>query len=280
MILEFERSLIRQEKSDNTVKKYIRDVKKFVVFLNKTNEGKDYLDDITIEECIDFKKKLMEVYSPVSVNSMIASINCFLIFIHKEACLLKTLKIQKKMFEEESRCLEKYEYERLVQYARNSGQEKMALVMETICSTGIRISELQYFTVEGVKNGRIYVFNKGKSRTVFVPHKLKLKLLAYIKKSRIQKGSIFVTKNHKTMNRSNIWKMMKRIAKDSGVMLSKVYPHNLRHLFGKIYYQCHKDIVKLADILGHNNIETTRIYTMDSVREHERQINQLDLVLV
>lgn len=276
---EYEEYLKEQEKSLNTTEKYIRDINKFLIYLKTVSGTMAKKSDITKERCIDYKKMLQKKYESTSVNSMLTALNQFLLYIKKGTCTVNLLKIQKKVFQQEEETLNKEEYQKLVHIASGSGNFRLAMIMETIAGTGIRIGELQYFNVKSVKQGKVMVDNKGKVRTVFIPHKLRVKLLLYIKKNHIQNGCVFVTSQNNPVDRSNVWKEMKKIAEMAKVCITKVFPHNLRHLFAVTYYHCYKDIVKLADILGHSSINTTRIYTITTGKEHEIQMNKLGLVL-
>lgn len=267
-MLLFEKYLYQKGCGHNTVSKYKRDVN---FFLNK-------VDEIDYESLRWYREELIRLYSPNSVNSMIAALNQYLKFIDMEAYKVRPVRIQRKIFCEPKKDLNKREYQRLVETAKEKGNGKLALMMETICGTGIRVSELEYFTVEAVRNGQVRVHNKGKIRVIMIPHKLKMKLLYYAKKSRIRNGCLFITRNGNAIDRSNLWSAMKRIAEKANISTEKVFPHNLRHLFAKTYYSMTKDISKLADLLGHSSINTTRIYTISSGVEHRQQIEQLGLV--
>lgn len=268
---EFERYLYEEERSINTVKKYIRDVKLFFEFLQNRELCKQHL--------LDFKVKLIEQYSPNSVNSMLASINKFLEFSNQKSLKLKPIKIQKEIYSDPKTELTQAEYQRLVNAAEYSGNERLALIIQTICLTGIRVSELEYITVNSIQSSRTIVSCKGKQRIVLIPKELCKLLKVYCRKLGIIEGSVFRTKSGKSINRSNIWKMMKKLCIVAEVAESKVFPHNLRHLFARTYYKIEKDISKLADVLGHSNINTTRIYIMETGKYHEKQINKLSLIL-
>ena len=268
-ILEFQEYLYQKGSSDKTIEKYLRDAKHFL------NE----VESITFESLRNYRESLISKYAPASVNSMIAALNQYLTFLNMEAYKVKPVRIQKEIFAKPERELGKEEYRKLVAAATQNGDGRLALIMEVICGTGIRVSELEYFTVEAVKNGQIRVHNKGKIRVIMIPHKLKMKLLYYVKKANIHTGCIFVTKFGNPLDRSNLWSMMKKLAVLAGVSAGKIFPHNLRHLFARTYYSFTKDISRLADLLGHSSINTTRIYTISSGHEHQRQIEQLGLVL-
>ena len=267
----FEEYLLREEKSAATVEKYLRDARAFVLYA----EGKP----ITKEMTVAYKKSLEEIgYKPRSVNSMLAGLNRFLDFMGAADCKVKTVRIQKPTYLTEEKELTKDEYIRLLAAARN--KVRLNLVIRTICATGIRVSELQYFTVEAVRTGEVSVKCKSKTRTILVPGDLRKLLLNYAHKHGITDGVIFVTRNSKPLDRSYIWAQMKGLCEAAGVNPSKVFPHNLRKLFARTFYGIEKDIAKLADILGHSSIETTRIYIMTTGSEHRRQIERMGLALV
>lgn len=269
IISEFQQYLIKEEKSAATVEKYLRDVRAFLAFVGAAAVTKDQM--------LAYKNHLSERhYAARSINSMLASLNSLLEFLGWEDCRVKSLKLQRQTYCAEDRELTKEEYMRLLDTAGN--QPRLKLVLQTICGTGIRVSELKYFTVEAVRRGEIVVQCKGKTRTILLPGKLKKLLLNYAKKEKILSGIIFVTKNGRPLNRSNIWAQMKRLCEAAGVKASKVFPHNLRKLFARTFYGIEKDIAKLADILGHSSINTTRIYIMSTGTEHRRKIERLGLV--
>ena len=266
----FRKTLCKEEKSKATIDKYIRDIDKFYCYA----DGKK----ITKELVISYKEYLVESgYAVRSINSMLAGVNQFLQFLGLHECKVRQLKIQREVFCPEEKELSRSEYLRLLDVAK--GKPQIWLILQTICSTGIRVSELQYFTVENLRKGRITVSCKNKSRVVFIPGKLKTLLLNYASEQKIQNGSVFVTKKGTPLSRSYIWSQMKRLCEKADVNASKVFPHNLRKLFARAFYEIEKDIAKLADILGHSSIETTRIYIMTSCVEHQRKIEQLRLIL-
>lgn len=266
----FRDHLLREEKSAATIEKYLRDVRAFSAFAQSR--------EITKELTVSFKKSLEErTYAVRSINSMLASLNSLLAFLDWKDCKVKTLRCQRQIYCTEDKELTKAEYMRLLTAAKKHPQ--LNLVMQTICGTGIRISELKYFTVEAVQRGDISVRCKNKTRTILVPGKLKTLLLNYAWKHRIVSGHIFVTQTGKPLDRSNVWAQMKRLSKQADVNPSKVFPHNLRKLFARTFYGLEKDIAKLADILGHSSIETTRIYIVTTGMEHRRKIERLGLVV-
>lgn len=269
-IQSFHQHLIREEKSTATVEKYLRDVRAFAVYVGEKS--------ITKEVVMAWKSELQaKEYAVRSINSMLASLNSLLDFLGWIDCKVKALKQQKQVYCAEEKELTKAEYMRLLEAAKNRPQ--LRLVMETICGTGIRVSELRFFTVEDVQRGEVIVNCKGKSRTILIPGKLKKLLLDYARKEKIRSGVIFITRNGKPLNRSCIWAQMKALCVEAGVNPSKVFPHNLRKLFARTFYGIEKDIAKLADILGHSSIDTTRIYIMTTGTEHRRKIERLGLVV-
>jgi len=267
---EFRRYLLCEEKSDMTVSKYLRDVQVFKAYAQQQN--------ITKEVVIGYKQMLIEKgYAVRSINSMLASLNSLLHFLGYGDSKVKNIRTQKKVYCSEEKELTRAEYMRLLDAAKEKPQ--LRLVMQTICGTGIRISELKYFTVEGVKKGEVNVKGKSKVRTILVPGKLKKMLLDYAKKRNIASGAIFVTEKGNPLDRSNVWAQMKRLCERAEVNPKKVFPHNLRKLFARTFYGIEKDIAKLADILGHNSIETTRIYIITTGVEHRKKIERLGLVV-
>lgn len=271
MLVAFEKHLYMDEKSENTILKYMRDINALNTFAQKK--------EITKPLLIDYKQKLKERYKIAGANSIIGAINCFLKFAGWEDLRIKQFKVQKRTFYTEEQELTKTEYMRLLQAAERNGKIRLSLLIQALCSTGIRISELKYLTVEAVHEGKMIVSCKNKTRTVFIVSKLRKKLLRYIKQKGIQSGCVFVTASGKPINRSNVWREMKSICKEAGVSESKVYPHNLRHLFARVFYSLERDIVKLADILGHSNIGTTRIYVITTGAEHKRKMEAMRLII-
>ena len=269
MMNQFSAMLNAEGRSRGTVEKYLRDVRAFAA----------WMDDLGLEEAVGWREYLVERgYAAVTVNSMLSAVNRFLRFLGREDCKIKFLRVQRKAFREESRELTKAEYQRLLDAARETGQERLELLMETICATGIRVSEVRYITVEAANRAGTDIRLKGKIRDILIPNKLRRKLLKYARKNKIASGEIFLTGSGKSLSRGQIWREMKAICKKAGVEESKVFPHNLRHLFATTFYKVCKDIVKLADVLGHSSINTTRIYLMTSGAEHARQLEKLGLV--
>lgn len=270
-ITEFEQYLREEEKSRATTEKYIRDVRYFLHFLSNLK-----ITNITKENMLAYKEHLSEQYAPASVNSMLTAVNLFLRFIGKETLMVKLLKIQRQMFCAEEKELSRAEYQKLLKAAVNT---RLSYIMQTICGTGIRISELQYITAEAVASGKATVNCKGKKRVIFIPLEVKKLLLGYMKKNNITSGPVFVTKNGKPLNRSNIWRDMRALCQKANVSEKKVFPHNLRHLFARTFYSINKDIVRLADLLGHSSINTTRIYTVESGEKHLIYLEKVQKIL-
>ncbi|MFR7590841.1 MAG: tyrosine-type recombinase/integrase [Longibaculum sp.] len=271
-IKKFEHYLVTEEKSKATIEKYIRDVHAFFesLSLDKT---------ITKEETVAYKQKLSENYQPSSMNSMLVSLNRFLDFIKMPECKVKLNKIQKRTFGDENKELTKEEYKRLLQAAKLKKNDQLYVLLQTICATGIRVSEHKYITVEAIEKGKATIINKGKVREIIIPIELKKMLLQYSRRNNIKKGSVFITRNGKPLDRSNIWTSMKALCKEAKVDSTKVFPHNLRHLFAITYYRLEKDLDTLASLLGHSSINTTRIYTMKSGRNCLRTMSKMNLCL-
>ena len=266
----FKEYLINEEKAIATTKKYIHDVEDFVRWLPNTQFDKRVV--------LTYKSYLTEHYAPASVNAALSSLNSFFNFMEWYDLRVKNLKIQKQIFASTDKELTKAEYERLLQAAKQKKNERLYLLMQTICSTGIRVSEVRYITAEAVSRGVAEINCKGKRRQVFLPKRLCQILKQYIKEQKIKSDTVFVTKNGNPLDRSNIWSDMKKLCKAANVSEKKVFPHNLRHLFARTYYSLQKDIVRLADILGHSSVNTTRIYTMETGEIHRRQIQKLGLL--
>lgn len=269
-ISEFKKYLLNEEKSSVTVEKYIRDVTTFYVWSNNRAIEKS--------DVIAYKEFLMGTYKIASVNSMLSSINSFFTYLEWFELKVKTLKKQKELFIREEKELTKAEYERLLDAARSKKNKRIYYIMQTICATGIRISELRFITTEAIRMQRAEVRCKGKNRVVFLPKNLCKILKEYAKEENIQNGSIFTTKTGKPINRRNVWADMKKLCETANVARTKVFPHNLRHLFARTFYSQQKDIVRLADLLGHSSVNTTRIYTIESGYKHKKIIQRLGLV--
>ena len=270
-IARYAEELREQERAGATIQKYVRDLNALLEFLDG--------GPLTKAALLEWKGRLIESYAPASVNSMLAAVNGFLSFMGWRDLKIKPLKIQKSPFCDEGKELTQAEYARLVRAAEGEGNERLSLVIQTICATGIRVSELKFITVEAVRSGRGEINNKGKRRSVFLPEKLRRVLKKYLQKQKITAGAVFVTRGGKPIDRSNIWRDMKRLCESAGVEPGKVFPHNLRHLFARTYYALEKDLSRLADILGHSNVNTTRIYTAESGLVHARQLDRMGLVL-
>lgn len=270
-INSFEKYLIENEKAEATVQKYMRDIRCFA----------EYAADRTLDKTIllNYKGMLGQTYAIRSANSMLAALNAFLRFAGWHDLCVKQFKVQKEAYCSEDKELTKAEYTALVKAAEQKKNERLSLVVQTICGTGIRVSELQCITVEDVKRGEAVVSCKGKIRKIFIVKALQKKLLRYAMDQRIVSGILFVTKNGKPLNRSNIWRQMKDLCEQAGVSPQKVFPHNLRHLFARTFYGIEKDIAKLADILGHSNINTTRIYIITTGAEHQRRMENMRLII-
>ena len=259
------------ERSKNTIKKYVRDLRKLITFLDGRRLDKELM--------LEFKQSLIETHEPTGVNSILAAISTFLKYNGLEFLKVKKLKCQRKIFCPEEKELSKAEYSRLVKIAERKGKWRLSMIMQTMCSTGIRISELEFFTVEAIRKGRIEVTNKGKTRTIFITSKLRKLLGRYCQRSGIECGIIFRTRTGKCVDRKTVWEEMKELCEDADVSATKVFPHNLRHLFARTYYKIKKDIARLSDILGHSSIESTRIYLVSTGLEHERDLDKMQLIL-
>ena len=268
----FRNYLLEEERSAATIEKYGRDVLAFLSWLSDCEE-------ISKEVVVGYKQAIIGKYKTTSANSMLVSVNRFLDVIGKKDCQVKLFKIQRNPFRKKDKELTKEEYNRLILAAKAKSSSRLFLMIQAICSTGIRVSEHRFITREALERGRITIYNKGKERVVFLPKKLKKCLLQYCRQNGIYSGPVFVTKNGTPVNRCNVWAEMKALCKEAGVSPEKVFPHNLRHLFAVTYYRMQKDIVHLADILGHSNIEYTRIYTFTSEEEHARVLSRMCLLI-
>ena len=271
IISDFKEYLILEERSRATVEKYIRDVKAFSAFVNG--------EEITKEVVIEYKKYLQDSYAVRSINSMLASINSLFVFLSWHDLKVKSIKLQQQIYCPEERELTKAEYTRLCRAAKHKHNERLNLILQTICGTGIRVSELRFITVEAARHGEATVSCKAKTRSVFIVKELQKKLLRYAAEQGIKSGMIFVTRTGKPISRTNIWREMKALCNEAGVNPQKVFPHNLRHLFARVFYGIEKDIAKLADILGHSSINTTRIYIISTGTEHRRRMENMRLVI-
>ena len=269
-VRNFREHLINEEKSRATTDKYIRDLKAFASWLGG--------EELSKTKVLEYKKHLTENYVPVSVNSILSSLNSFFEYAEEFGLKVKNLKIQKQIFAKVEKELTKAEYERLLKAAKSKGNRKLNLIMQTICATGIRVSELRYISVESLKEGRAKVNMKGKMRVIVIPDELCRMLKKYAAARDITNGSIFITKTGRPLDRHTIWKLMKSLCESAKVDKKKVFPHNLRHLFARTFYSIEKDIVRLADILGHSSVNTTRIYTMETWEICRRQVQRLGLI--
>ena len=271
-IMAYRARLLNEEKGSGTVEKYLRDVEGLAAWLDGEAATKARLaawKDVLLRRGL----------APVTVNSMLAAVNSFLRFTGWEDCRVKFLKLQRRLFRDEGRELTRAEYDRLTAAARAMGRERLALLMETICATGIRVSEVRYVTVEAAERGKAEISLKGKIRTILLPGKLCRKLLKYARKNKTASGEIFLTRNGTGLSRRQIWAEMKALCAEAGVEAGKVFPHNLRHLFARTFYHVCRDVAKLADVLGHSSIETTRIYLISTGAEHARTLERLGLVV-
>ena len=271
MIPPYETALREAEKSAATMEKYLHHVRQFVA-----HDAGRRIDKALV---LEYKTRLGKLYAPSSANAALAAVNGFLRFWGFESCCVKPFKVQKQVYCSEEKELTREEYVRLVRAAKEKNSERLALLLESICATGIRVSELPYITVEAVAQGEAVVTCKGKTRTVFLPAALQKKLRRYIQGQKIQSGSVFITRTGKPMNRSNIWREMKALCERANVAPSKVFPHSLRHLFARTFYSIDHDVAKLADLLGHSNINTTRIYIITTGAEHRRKMETMRLVI-
>ena len=271
IISDYKESLKLEERSAATVEKYIRDVKAFSAYVNGA--------EISKEVVIEYKKHLQKSYAVRSVNSMLASINGLFAFLGWHEFKVKSIKLQQQIYCPEEKELTKAEYTLLCRAAEKKHNERLSLIIQTICGTGIRVSELQYITVEAARHGEAIVSCKAKTRSVFIVKELQKKLLRYAAEQNIKSGMIFITKTGKPISRTNIWREMKALCNEAGVNSKKVFPHNLRHLFARVFYGIEKDIAKLADILGHSSINTTRIYIISTGTEHRKRMENMRLVI-
>ena len=270
-IEQFEAYLHKEERSNGTVDNYIRNVRELATWLAG--------QAVTKEQLVAWKDALQaKRLQPTTVNAKLAAIGCFLRVMGWQDCQVRFLRVQRRVFREKEKELTREEYEKLLAAAQQQGSARLALLLETICATGVRVSEVQYITVEAARRGRVDVTMKGKIRTILIPNKLCRKLLKYAKQTKTASGKIFLTRNGTALSRKQIWAEMKSLCQAAGVSPGKVFPHNLRHLFATVFYRACHDIVKLADVLGHSRIETTRIYLVTTGFEYAKQLEQLGLV--
>ena len=268
---QFQDDLRSNEKSPATIQKYHHDV---MVFLRYAQD-----QEITRDLVLSYKEYLLQTYAVSSANTMLVSLNCFFSWMERPDLRVKTVKCQRDTFCGDKE-LTKTEYQRLLDTAQQQKKQRLKLVMETLCATGIRVSELRFITVSAVNSGTARVTCKGKHRLIFLSKKLCQRLRVFCREEKIKSGPVFVTKGGKALDRSNIWSAMKKLCQDANVPAEKVYPHNLRHLFARMFLTIEKDIAKLADVLGHSSLNTTRIYTLSSGEEHRARINRLSMVLL
>ena len=269
LIKQYARRLYEEEKSGATIEKYVRDVRTFAQYAGA--------QALTKQLTIAYKRDLpAHGYTVLSINSMLASLNSFLTFCGRSDCKVRLYRVQKKTYLAADKELSRAEYQRLLKAARQD--QRLWLLLQTLCATGIRVSELQYFTVETVRHGEVCVACKSKTRSILIPKGLQKLLLQYARGAGIERGHIFRTRTGKPLDRSNIWSAMKRLCERANVNPDKVFPHNLRKLFARSFYQVEKDLAKLADLLGHSSINTTRIYIMSTGAEHRRQLERLQLL--
>ena len=268
---QFEDYLRHDEREESTIEAYLRSLTRFAEWA----DGRA----VTKELAMEWKTALSESgYRPISVNAMLAAVNKFFTCMGREDCKVKYLKLQRQMFRKSEKDLSKEEYQRLVQAAHEKGDLRMELILETICATGIRVGELKYITVEAIRAGVAEIALKGKIRTILLPRRLCRKLQKYAKQQKIASGKIFLTQDGLPVSRQYVWTRMKALCEPAGVERTKAFPHNLRSLFARSFYgSCH-DVVRLADVLGHSSIETTRIYLMSTGKEYLRQLDKLGLV--
>lgn len=266
---EFKIYLYERESAAATIQKYLTDIRTFFQYLG---------EDCTVDKkkLLEYKEWLLKSYMVNSVNSMLAALNQFLAFLGMSVLKVKRIKVQKSLFLEEKKELTIKEYQKLVKTALEDGKEQLVLCMETIASTGIRISELAFFTVETVSREYIEIWNKGKYRRIFLPKELRKKLLRFAKEQGIRGGAIFVTKNGRPKSRSNIWREMKALKEKAGIDGNKIFPHNLRHLFARLYYEVTKNLAGLGDLLGHSNLNVTRIYTASTGKIYQKQLDLMN----
>ena len=266
----FRQELLRRERSAPTIEKYLHDVRTFAVWL----DGRE----VTPEAVLAWKRELVDQFKPGTVNGKLAAVNALFAFAGWPDCQARSLKVQRRAFRDNARELTKEEFYRLVATAERRGKDRLALLFEAIGSTGVRVSEVKYFTVEAARLGRAEIALKGKIRTILLPGKLCRKLLKYARKQKIASGEIFLTRSGKPIKRKQIWAEMKALCKQAGVEPGKVFPHNLRHLFAQTFYHQTHDVVKLADVLGHSSLATTPIYLISTRGEHQRELEKLKLV--
>lgn len=270
-LASFARTMEREEREPSTIEAYLRTIRQFAAWLGPDRADKD--------SAVAWKQTLCGRGCRAStVNAKLAAVNKLFACMGAERFKVRYLRVQRRVFRSADRELSRTEYQKLVDAAYKTGNPRLGLLMETICATGIRVSEVRYITLEAAKNGAAEVALKGKIRTILLPRKLCRKLLHYAKAQKIRSGEIFLTRSGKSLSRKFIWAEMKKLCGQAGVERSKVFPHNLRHLFARTFYKICRDVVRLADVLGHSSIETTRIYLMTTGREYARQLDRLGFV--
>lgn len=269
----YEQYLQENERSAGTIGKYLHDVQTLLSYL-KEKEA-----EITKDSILTWRGHLQaQGLSPRTINAKLSAVNGFLRYIGRENCRVRFLKVQRRLFRGSERDLTRTEYERLLKTASEQGRERLYLLMETICATGIRVGELRFITWEAVQRGQVEITSKGKVRTILLTGKLCRKLKKYAKAKKIESGEIFRTRNGQPISRRQVWAEMKSLCRTAQVDATKVFPHNLRHLFATLFYGVCRDIVKLADVLGHSSIETTRVYLIATGAEHRKLLDRLRLV--
>lgn len=273
LLENYKNYLYEEEKSPATIQKYMRDLSKLSSFA----DGREISKQLVIE----YKQHLRDAgeYKTSSINSFLVAANRFFEYMDCYELKVKTFKMQKETFVPETRELSKEEYKKLVRAAEQSGKIRISMIIQTICATGIRVSELPAITVQAVKRGMATIRCKGKERQILIPRELQVRLLRYIRRQGIKRGIVFRTRGGKAVDRTSIWRKMKKLCEEAHVNSDKVFPHNLRHLFARTFYGMYQDIVKLADMLGHSNIETTRIYLKESYSEHQKQLENMGLLV-
>lgn len=270
-IEEFGRYLEENEKAASTVSRYMKEVQDFAAFLEGRAPEKTLL--------LEYRSRLHLRCRARTVNRKLSAIHSYLKYTDCADCRVKFLKVQKKAFLEDNRELTPEEYSRLLETAKRKGNWRLYYVMMTICSTGIRIGELRYITAEAVRKGRAEIALKGKVRLILIPRELQMRLEGYMRKERITSGPVFCSRYGNPLDRSNVCREMKNLCEAAGISAQKVFPHNLRHLFARSFYQVEKDLAHLADVMGHSSIETTRIYVTASARDYECTLNRMHLIL-
>ena len=273
-----EKKMLSEGKSDATISKYLRDARKFLDYMQTGIRGKDVC--LSQENISEYRDRLSENYKKRSVNSMLAGVNYLIGYCGRDDLKLQTYRIQRESFRDDERELTLDEYRRLVDTAAREGKDRLCMIILTLGSTGIRVSELPFITVESLISKSACVSLKGKTRQVILPGSLCGRLADYAAGKGIESGSIFITKSGRPVDRNNILHDMKKLCKNARVDPKKVHPHNLRHLFAATYYDKYRDLAHLADILGHSNVNTTRIYTAVPRKELTKNIENLGLVSI